>query len=121
MTIEQLSVYQRCYLQACLLELQAIKPGNVGFHADGHGMRVQQFETSARVSADALFKPCSCVGERVYKAVKATQEAVSDNTNLGIILLAAPLVEALIMSPNYQGLQHNLRSPTLARFFFGFW
>ena len=40
--------------QACCQELQAIKPGNVGYHADGHGMRVDQFEVSAQVVSTGL-------------------------------------------------------------------
>lgn len=93
--MNQPGIYQQYYQQACQLELHAIKPGNVGYHADGHGMRVEQFEISAKVSSEALFGSSSCVGERIYKAVKATQDAIGDNTNLGIILLIAPIVEAL--------------------------
>ena len=89
------SIFQQCYRQACQLELRAIKPGNVGYHADGHGMRVEQFESSAEVSASELFNSYESVGERIYHAVKATHEAVGDNTNLGIILLSAPIVHAL--------------------------
>ena len=100
---------QQCYLEACRLELRAIKPGNVGYHADGHGMRVEQFESSAEVSAEALFSPSQCVGERVYNAVKATHEAVADNTNLGIILLAAPMIEALAVRSNNAILQDSLQ------------
>lgn len=84
------------------MELKAIKPGNVGYHADGHGMRVNQFEISAEVSSKALFQPCSCVGERIYNAIKATHDAVGDNTNLGIILLLAPLVETLLTTSDGQ-------------------
>lgn len=103
--------FQECYLQACLLELKAIKPGNVGYHADGHGMIVQQFELSARVSAPALFDPqADSVGERILNAVGATHVAVGDNTNLGIILLVAPLAQALINLPADQPLQMRLQT-----------
>lgn len=103
--------FQECYLQACLLELKAIKPGNVGYHADGHGMKVQQFELSARVSAPALFDPqADSVGQRILNAVGATYAAVGDNTNLGIILLLAPLAQALINLPADQPLQMRLQT-----------
>ena len=35
------------------------------------------------------------VGERILSAVQATQEAVGLNTNLGIILLCAPMIQAV--------------------------
>lgn len=85
-----------CFREACLLELRALKPGNVGYHADGHGMTVQQFVDSAQAAATALLSPCRGTGDRILNAVKATNEQLGDNTNLGIILLAAPLVEAAL-------------------------
>ena len=100
--------YIQCYQQACLLELRALKPGNVGYHSSGHGMSVEQFELSARASAEPLFSICSGVGERILKAVNATREAVAENTNLGIILLAAPIAETLIKSENGEILRDNL-------------
>jgi triphosphoribosyl-dephospho-CoA synthase len=36
------------------------------------------------------------VGKRILRAVKATKKAVSQNTNLGIVLLAAPLASAAL-------------------------
>ena len=103
-------LFQKCFQQACLLELRAIKPGNVGYHADGHGMNVQQFELSAAVSAPALFDAqARGVGERILQAVNATRTAVADNTNLGIILLIAPMAQALIDSPADQSLHDGLK------------
>jgi triphosphoribosyl-dephospho-CoA synthase len=102
-------LFQECYQRACLLELQAIKPGNVGYHAAGHGMNVEQFELSAQVSAPALFDIHTTVGERILNAVRATHEAVGDNTNLGIIMLVAPLAHALINLPEHQSLQARLK------------
>ncbi len=94
--VDKASAYIQCYKQACLLELRAIKPGNVGYHSSGHGMSVEQFELSAQVSAEPLFSDSEGVGERVLKAVNATHDAVADNTNLGIILLTAPIAEVLV-------------------------
>jgi triphosphoribosyl-dephospho-CoA synthase len=82
------------YLRACEIELQAFKPGNVSVYADGHGMTVDDFRTSAAVSAAPLCNLNYGLGEKIYEAVKATREAVGCNTNLGIILLCAPLIEA---------------------------
>ncbi len=82
------------YRQACLAELRALKPGNVHIFADGHGMTVAQLEASANASAPVIAAPGLRVGQRILKAVEATRAAVGLNTNLGIVLLAAPLVAA---------------------------
>ncbi len=90
-TIAQL---QTAYIQACETELQAFKPGNVSVYSAGHGMTVEDFRRSAAVSAAAITNPDYALGEKIYYAVKATQQAVGCNTNLGIILLCAPLLTA---------------------------
>ena len=84
------------YQQACLHELEALKPGNVHRFADGHGMTLQDFVTSANVSVSPLTAPGLSLGERIFRAVEATREAVGCNTNLGILLLCAPLVQSLL-------------------------
>jgi len=84
----------QAYKDACLAELSALKPGNVHIFADGHGMVVNDFILSAEASAAVIAKPDIGVGQRIQAAVQATWQAVNCNTNLGIILLAAPLVEA---------------------------
>jgi triphosphoribosyl-dephospho-CoA synthase len=85
------------YQQACEVELQAFKPGNVSIYADGHGMTVADFRISAEVSATPISNPSYSLGEKIFYAVKATREAVGCNTNLGIILLCAPLLRAVSM------------------------
>ena len=82
------------FKQACLDELQAIKPGNVHVFADGHGMTVEDFILSAKVAAEEIVAPNLSLGERILASVQATQNAVHCNTNLGIILLCAPLIQA---------------------------
>ncbi len=84
----------RCYVDACLLELRALKPGNAHIHAAGHRIAVGELETSAHVSAGPLTQPGAPVGHRILAAVSATHAAVGSNTNLGIVLLAAPLLAA---------------------------
>jgi triphosphoribosyl-dephospho-CoA synthase len=83
------------YRQACLSELDALKPGNVHRFSDGHGMTLEDFITSANVSAEPLTAPGLGLGERIYTAVAATREAVGCNTNLGILMLCAPLIQAV--------------------------
>ncbi|GAW86497.1 triphosphoribosyl-dephospho-CoA synthase [Bathymodiolus platifrons methanotrophic gill symbiont] len=84
----------QAYEYACEIELRAFKPGNVSVYADGHDMTVEDFRTSARKSSEPITSVDFCLGERIYYAVKATREAVGCNTNLGIILLCAPLLLA---------------------------
>ncbi len=79
------------YLAACRAELAAIKPGNVHVHAAGHRMSVADFEASAALSAPPLTAPGARVGARIEAAVAATRAGVGQNTNLGIVLLCAPL------------------------------
>jgi triphosphoribosyl-dephospho-CoA synthase len=82
------------YVAACLDELDAPKPGNVHRLASGHGMSVADFVVSARASADSIAERGARVGVRVRSAVDATISAAGQNTNLGIILLCAPLAAA---------------------------
>ena len=82
------------YRAACLAELDALKPGNVHSYAPGHRMVTADFVTSADVSAPPLAEAGARVGRRVRGGVEATIAAVGQNTNLGILLLCAPLARA---------------------------
>lgn len=85
---------EEAFVAACRAELVALKPGNVHVHAAGHRMEVWQFEKSAEVAAPYIADPALKVGRRVREAVAATFAAVGCNTNLGILLLCAPLAAA---------------------------
>ena len=84
------ALVRQAYLDACRAELQALKPGNVHVFADGHDMTVADFEASAAAIAD----PRLSVGARVWRAVRLSRAAAGCNTNLGILLLSAPLAVA---------------------------
>lgn len=86
----------RAFLDACLAELDALKPGNVHRFGDGHGMTVADFAASAEAAAPLIGRKGVGVGERIRLAAAASQRAVGQNTNLGIILLAAPLAAAAL-------------------------
>lgn len=79
------------FSRACLDELEAPKPGNVHLFAPGHRMTAAEFIRSANAAAAPLAVPGARVGSRILGAVEATLAAVGTNTNLGIILLCAPL------------------------------
>lgn len=93
------------FIAACRDELAAPKPGNVHVFADGHRMTTADFERSAMAAAGPLTAPGS-VGARILGAVEATFETVGANTNLGIVLLCAPLAAAAEEGPA----SHDLRS-----------
>jgi triphosphoribosyl-dephospho-CoA synthase len=82
------------FVAACEAELQAPKPGNVHVFADGHGMTAADFLASAEAAAPFLGAARSSVGARIAGAIEATWASVGQNTNLGIVLLCAPLAQA---------------------------
>jgi triphosphoribosyl-dephospho-CoA synthase len=88
------NVIAEAYIAACRLEVRTLKPGNVHIFADGHRMTVADFDHSATASAPFIADPALSVGGRILKAVEATFAAVATNTNLGIVLLCAPLAAA---------------------------
>lgn len=88
-----------CYLTACALDVAVRKPGNVSQASDGHGMQAALFLASAQATVEPLFRRGARVGERVEAAVAATWSAVGCNTNLGILLLCAPIARAAELHP----------------------
>jgi triphosphoribosyl-dephospho-CoA synthase len=82
------------FIAACRDELAAPKPGNVHAYAPGHGMTVAQFVASSDAAAESLCVPAARVGARIRGAVEASIGAAGANTNLGIVLLCAPLAAA---------------------------
>lgn len=82
---------------ACLLEASAPKPGNVSPGRHFHDTRYEDFLASAAAIGPAM----ALAGERpigptVLAAVEATARWAPSNTNLGIILLFAPIARAAI-------------------------
>lgn len=102
------------FLQACRLDVQVDKPGNVSVRRPGHRMVAQQFIDSAAAAAPALFAPGAGVGQRLLGAVSRTRMAVGCNTNLGILLLIAPLAAALDLL-DASGAPHAAEQPHLPR------
>jgi triphosphoribosyl-dephospho-CoA synthase len=100
-------VIARAFHDACLAELDALKPGNVHRFGAGHGMSVTDFEASAAAAAPHLAQAGLGVGTRIRLAVEATKTAAGQNTNLGMLLLAGPLAAAALHSGGGD-LQHRL-------------
>ncbi|MFD0987549.1 triphosphoribosyl-dephospho-CoA synthase [Methyloligella solikamskensis] len=97
----------KTYIESCLAELDALKPGNVHRYADDPRHVVSDFEKSAEVSAPFVADSELGVGERIKRAAEATADACGTNTNLGIILLTAPLAAAAQRSSK-KDLQHRV-------------
>jgi triphosphoribosyl-dephospho-CoA synthase len=96
---------------ACLWEATAPKPGNVYRGADFDDLTYADFVTSAAVIGPILNETAhNGVGATVLAAVAATRAAVATNTNLGMLLLIAPLAAAKSDRPIIQGLAEVLRS-----------
>jgi triphosphoribosyl-dephospho-CoA synthase len=84
-----------CAQAAGLLEVAAVKPGNVTRYHDFDDTRFEDFLLSAVAMGAALGAAGSTgVGETVLRAVQDTRRFVAANTNLGIVLLMAPLARA---------------------------
>src|SRR5579863_5861834 len=77
---------------ACVLEATARKPGNVHPLRAFVDLTYQDFVDSADAAAPILAQtPEIGVGRAILDAVTATQARIGRNTNLGVILLLAPL------------------------------
>jgi triphosphoribosyl-dephospho-CoA synthase len=81
-----------CVQAACILDVTAFKPGNVHVMYRFADMTATDFLLSAAAVAPVLEQaPLRRVGETILSCVRATRAATNVNTNLGIILLLAPL------------------------------
>lgn len=86
-----------CVEAACEMEVLAPKPGNVhpGISWNFADLNVADFLASARAIRPVFERTADfSVGELILQAVRATRRVVSSNTNLGQILLLAPLAKA---------------------------
>ena len=90
-----MATLERAILAACLLEVTARKPGNVHPLAAFDDCDWTTFCESAAAIAPVLGRPRrGSVGKMVLEAVEATRARAGRNTNLGMILLLAPLAAA---------------------------
>ena len=81
---------------ACLLEVSAPKPGNVSPSRPFHDTQYEDFLASAVAIGPALAAAgTQPLGVTIRAAVEATTRWTRSNTNLGIVLLLAPLARAM--------------------------
>ena len=82
---------------ACLLEASAPKPGNVFPGRRFHDIGYEDFLASAVAIGPALAEAGRVpIGVTVRTAIEATRRWTRSNTNLGIVLLLAPLARAAL-------------------------
>ncbi|MBI2806171.1 MAG: triphosphoribosyl-dephospho-CoA synthase [Planctomycetes bacterium] len=100
---------------ACTWEVLARKAGNVCPGREFPDLTVNDFLASAAASApildDATGHP---LGITILRAIEATRRAVNTNTNLGIVLLLAPLAAVPLDQPLQPALDRILKNTTVA-------
>lgn len=103
----------QCATLACLLEATAPKPGNVHRGADFEDLSFTDFAVSATAIGPALEAAAQIgVGPAVLQAIQATRALVNSNTNLGIVLLLAPLAAVPRRQPLQTGVAAVLANLT---------
>jgi triphosphoribosyl-dephospho-CoA synthase len=104
-----------CAHLACIWEATARKPGNVHRYADFEDLTYLDLLQSAAAVASVLpVASLSGVGKTVLEAVKATRRVAPTNTNLGIVLLLAPLAAVPLSQDLRQGLPRILDTLNVA-------
>jgi triphosphoribosyl-dephospho-CoA synthase len=98
-----------CAQFACIAEVTARKPGNVHRYADFADVTYVDFLLSAAMVAPIFgLAHLQGVGQTILQAVQATRKVVKTNTNLGIILLLAPLAAVPPSERLQEGVQRVL-------------
>ncbi len=109
---QSLSIGQ-CATLACLLEVAAPKPGNVHRGADFEDLTFGDFLVSATAIAPAMEAASRRgVGPTVLAAIQATHQWVATNSNLGTVLLLAPLATVAPSETLQCGIAEVLRGLT---------
>lgn len=101
--------------RACSWEVLARKAGNVCPEREYADLTVDDFLNSAAAIAPVLEQaPQTSLGQTILRAIQATRRVVTTNTNLGIVLLLAPLATASLNAPLHEGLAEVLAKTTVA-------
>jgi triphosphoribosyl-dephospho-CoA synthase len=100
---------------ACILEVMAPKPGNVQRLRDLPDLRFTDFLLSAMAIATPLDRAAAeGVGRSIEDAIEATRQVVATNTNLGMVLLLAPLAAVPEGVSLAEGVESVLQATTVA-------
>jgi triphosphoribosyl-dephospho-CoA synthase len=94
---------------ACALEACAPKPGNVNRNHDFPDTSLQDFILSAIAIGPAFEDTARMdVGQIILDAVRCTRNSVNTNTNLGMVLLLAPLAKTCARASGTQEIRAEL-------------
>lgn len=103
-----------CTQLACIWEASARKAGNVHRFRDFEDASYLDFVLSAAAIAPIMETAATRpVGATTMESVRATRQVVSTNTNLGIVLLLAPLATVPPQTELRSGLDQVLRDLTV--------
>jgi len=101
--------------RACISEATARKVGNVHRFADFDNLTYLDFVLSAGAIAPILDSAREyALGEVILQSIEATRSVVATNTNLGIVLLLAPLSQVPPEVSLREGVRAILNSTTIA-------
>jgi triphosphoribosyl-dephospho-CoA synthase len=98
---------------AATWEATARKAGNVHRFIDFDDATYADFVLSAAAAAPELEHPDRPLGEAILAAIRATRAVVRTNTNLGIVLLLAPLAKVPDGVNLRTGVRHILANTTV--------
>jgi triphosphoribosyl-dephospho-CoA synthase len=99
---------------ACTWEVLARKAGNVCPGREFPDLTVNDFLTSAAAIAPVLEQaPRHPLGLTILRCIEETRKVVNTNTNLGIVLLLAPLASVPLDQPLRPGVAAVLRRTTV--------
>src|SRR5476651_426250 len=99
---------------ACTWEVLARKAGNVCPGREFPDLTVKDFLVSAAAIAPVLNEaPHHPLGVTILRCIEETRKVVDTNTNLGIVLLLAPLASVPLDQPLRPGLAKVLAQTTV--------
>ena len=104
------------YLFSCKKDIELIKPGNVNLLSSHKDTKAQDYLDSAILSSKELFNQNYSLGKRILESVNVTRSQVNVNTNLGIILLCAPVIQSYIDFNNLdlrEGIKNTLSTTSI--------
>ena len=101
---------------ACLLEVSAAKPGNITpFHDFSDATYADMIRSALALGPAFAHRRARrrTVGELIADGVEATAEVAAANTNLGIVLLFAPMVRAAVRRRDNEPLRRAIEKTLL--------
>jgi triphosphoribosyl-dephospho-CoA synthase len=96
----QINKLEKSYINACRLDIDTIKPGNVNTFLGHHDTQSDDFISSYSVTSKIIISPNLSLGDKIFNCIKSTNKSVNKNTNLGIILLCSLFSHSLSIKKN---------------------